>query len=179
MKFLPTRIDLIKLLPSGSVGAEIGVWRGYFSSEILGCHNVGKLYSIDNWGPYLNEDQRANEQEARGNLKRFGGRSAVVKTHSLKAVSEVPDLDFVFIDGYHTYEACTADLEAWAKKIKPNGCIMGHDYTDRPEARAMNFGVIRAVDDFCENKGWEMIYLTQDDWPSYMLVRKTWRGAEL
>lgn len=174
-----TRIDLIKGLPAGSVGAEIGVWRGYFSSEILGCHNVSKLYSVDTWGPYLEEDQIKNEVEARRNLRGFGARSIVLKYPSLDAVRFVDPLDFVFIDASHTYENCLADLRAWSGKIKSDGCIMGHDYTERPEAMKLGFGVVKAVNDFCAEASWEIECLTEEDWPSYKLVRPVWRGAEL
>ncbi len=46
-------------------------------------------------------------------------------------------LDFVFIDGDHSYPAVCADIDAWLPKIKPGGWIGGHDY-DR-------IGVERAV----------------------------------
>ena len=46
-------------------------------------------------------------------------------------------LDFVYIDGDHTYNGVLADILAWRPKIKPDG-VMGGDDFDHP-------GVIRAV----------------------------------
>ena len=37
-------------------------------------------------------------------------------------------LDFVYIDGYHTYEAVCEDIQRWRPKIKSGGKIGGHDY---------------------------------------------------
>lgn len=172
------RIDLFKELPQGSIGAEVGVWRGYFSSDILSLPNINRLYSIDTWGPYLDEDQVANESEARANLRPYEYRSVVIKKPSTE-VTGLPLLDFVFIDADHTYEGCYADLRHWSKALKPSGVLMGHDYTNSAEAKAMNFGVVDAVEDFCERYGWEIEALTDEPWASYRLVRSDWRGAEL
>ena len=56
------------------------------------------------------------------------------------------ELDFVFIDGEHSYEAAKADIEAWWHKVRSGGLLMGHDY-DRQRFP----GVCRAVDEFGES----------------------------
>ena len=53
------------------------------------------------------------------------------------------ELDFVFIDGEHSYEAAKADIEAWWPKVRSGGLLMGHDYDRQRFA-----GVCRAVDEF-------------------------------
>ena len=53
------------------------------------------------------------------------------------------ELEFVFIDGEHCYEAAKADIEAWWPKIRAGGLLMGHDY-DRQRFP----GLCRAVDEF-------------------------------
>jgi hypothetical protein len=40
---------LLGLLPRGSVGAEIGVWRGDFSAWILRTVRPARLHLIDPW----------------------------------------------------------------------------------------------------------------------------------
>jgi len=45
-------------------------------------------------------------------------------------------LDFVFIDGEHTYEAVKQDISLWLPKVRRGGLIAGHDY-----------GVYRSVTD--------------------------------
>ena len=74
--------------------------------------------------------------------KRYGSRSRVINEDSLIAAAQVKDgsLDFVFIDGDHTYEACKRDIIAWLPKVKEGGWITGHDYHEFP-------GVKKAVDE--------------------------------
>ena len=52
-------------------------------------------------------------------------------------------LDFVFIDGDHSYEGCALDIKLWWPKLKPGGLLSGHDYVDEK-----NYGVQRAVNEF-------------------------------
>jgi len=47
--------------------------------------------------------------------------------------------DMVYIDGVHTYEAVSKDIQNYRKLIRPGGFIAGHDYTWE--------GVKRAVDE--------------------------------
>jgi len=46
----------------------------------------------------------------------------------------VPDesLDFVYIDGNHTFDFITQDLQFWFPKIRKGGILSGHDYGMRP-----------------------------------------------
>ena len=57
------------------------------------------------------------------------------------------ELDFVFIDAEHSYEAVKADIEAWWRKLRRGGLLIGHDYDP-----ARFPGVCRAVDEFAEPK---------------------------
>ena len=52
------------------------------------------------------------------------------------------DLDFVFIDADHRYEAVLADIAAWRPHVRPGGWLMGHDYN-----REAHPGVVQAVDE--------------------------------
>ena len=52
------------------------------------------------------------------------------------------ELDFVFIDGEHSYEAAKEDIQAWWPKIRLRGLLMGHDYDPQRFP-----GVCRAVDE--------------------------------
>lgn len=182
---VPQRIDLIKLLPPGAIVAEVGCWRGYFAIEILNhAPNVAKLFCVDRWqkatsynDPLSDEDHEANFREAkhhcRGHLP--SGRVQFVRGDSLWVAEHdrtIPPLTAVYIDADHSYAACKADLRAWSKRLKPDGVIMGHDYTNNAQAQAWNFGVVRAVDEFCAEEGWEMVAKDAMDFTSYLLQRK-------
>jgi hypothetical protein len=56
-------------------------------------------------------------------------------------------LDFVYIDGLHTYEGVREDIALWLPKIRPGGCIGGHDYRVYGICAAWTKGVSRAVDE--------------------------------
>lgn len=182
---LPKRIDLIKLLPPGALMAEIGVWRGYFSIEILNETSVGKLFLVDAWKPqpvyndHLVEDDheenlRLTKHHCRGHL--MGGRVQIVRGDSLYVAENdrtIPPLHAAFIDANHSYEACLADLLAWEKRLRPDGVLLGHDYTEtHPNAIKWGFGVVAAVRDFCATRGWEITHLTNEDFPSFRLQRQ-------
>ena len=168
---LPTRLELIKLVPDGSVGAEIGVWKADFSFHILDATGASKLYSVDTWGPFYDQDQAKNEQEARSKLMHFGHRSEILKMTSLEAAEKVPMLDFAYIDASHDLKSVSSDLLAWSKRINKGGAIYGRHYMNLPETEALGFKVVEAVDAFCANEGWLLTHLSNERWNSYRLER--------
>jgi predicted O-methyltransferase YrrM len=70
------------------------------------------------------------------------GRVRLLKSTSADAVSSFSDssLDFVFIDGEHSYPNVFADIINWSPKVRPGGILAGHDYGVHP-------GVAKAVED--------------------------------
>jgi len=46
--------------------------------------------------------------------------------------------------------------------IKSGGIIAGHDYTIGNWVDGYRYGVIEAVNEFCVNDDWEMIFLTAE-----------------
>lgn len=182
---IPTRLDLMRMLPEGALVAEVGVCKGHFSVAILNSCPIGKLFLVDAW-KYIPGYEDAISQAAHdANLKECayhiaghlpGQRVEIVRGLSIEVAQSghLPPLDGVYIDADHTREACRADLNAWMKCLKPGGCLMGHDYVppDKdPNTARWGFGVIAAVDDFCREHGWVITHLTADDFPSYRLEK--------
>jgi len=60
-------------------------------------------------------------------------------SHSQKTLSRVTDcfsnlpIDFVFIDGDHTYEGVKSDFSLYAPKVKNGGIVAFHDILPRPD----------------------------------------------
>lgn len=115
------------------VGAEIGVKKGEFS-EII-CQAGLKLYGID---PYLMYDDYV-EPETQESLNQAMKKAAArlknydfipIKKSSVDALQDFADesLDFVYIDGNHSFKFVTEDIFEWSKKVKKGGVISGHDY---------------------------------------------------
>jgi hypothetical protein len=158
---------LLDLLPTDAVGAEVGVHLGGFSAQILEVARPRKLYLIDPWiyrtsGDYTRglyggqaaDGQELMDQRYHGVLERFdrevrSGRVVVLRATSTEALSEFPDdgLDWIYIDGDHTYAAVAEDLTLSLKRVRPGGLICGDDY-----GRTGWWGddVTRAVDEFSE-----------------------------
>jgi hypothetical protein len=69
------------------------------------------------------------------------------KKSSVDAVSLLPQLDFVYIDGNHNHESVKEDIEHYYPLVKPNGFFGGHDFYG-------NFkGVVLAVTEFVKENG--------------------------
>jgi predicted O-methyltransferase YrrM len=60
-------------------------------------------------------------------------------SHSKEALKDIVDLlkgeplDFLFIDGDHTYEGVKRDFEMYSPLVRPNGLIALHDILPRPD----------------------------------------------
>jgi predicted O-methyltransferase YrrM len=117
------------------VGAEIGVLEGEFSEVLCRANPKLKLYSIDPWQTHpdytafvKNETFQNAFAKAKARLSAYD--CVMIKDFSLQAVKDFENesLDFVYIDGDHSFQACTNDIVEWTKKVKMGGIIAGHDY---------------------------------------------------
>jgi hypothetical protein len=181
---------MIQELPVGLTGVEVGVQRGDFAAQML-CTRIRQLHLVDCWRPtpnvsadLANIDEGGHEENYRFTLNRFlydiaERRVVVHRAPSLVAAERLGpmSLDFAYIDADHSFEGALADLEAWEKTIKPGGWLMGHDYVDNEASRQMGFGVIAAVDEFCRRYPWDLVALTNEEWPSFQLRRRYAKGS--
>jgi len=150
------------------VGAEIGVYRGQHAKEILSNLNIKKLYLVDPWEKYNEyKEKKLNNQleeayfDCKKLLKEFDdGRVVWMKGFSIDIAKKIKDntLDFVYIDGNHSYDFFKMDLEAWLPKIKKGGFIGGHDFdsnVDKITLEGIEYGVKRAVNEYCKKHNLE------------------------
>jgi len=147
------RLGLYKLFAKlgYKVGCEVGVQRG--RNAIVMVDNIPdlKLYLVD---PYKDYDLGnrlygpKHHAKVRGMThRRMQGKDVVfLEKFSEDAVREVPDdsLDFVYIDGMHTYDFAMLDLILWSRKIREGGIVSGHDYIKNRNV----VQVMHAVDDY-------------------------------
>lgn len=135
------------------LGVELGTDHGKYAQQLLdGIPNL-QLNCIDPWLPYTEGTSVHNEEnvnkiyeEAKNRLFPYPNCGIIRKT-SMEAVKNYEDnmLDFVFIDGNHSYSYVKEDIEEWTKKVKPGGIVAGHDYK---EDKVNNYGVIEAVNEY-------------------------------
>lgn len=147
------------------IGVEIGVQYGFNSKNLLENLSIDKLYMIDPYSPYqINaalvsvEQQKHIYDSAVDLLKPFGSKAEFVRELSENAVDKIPDdLDFVYIDGDHSYSSVKKDIGLYYPKVADGGVIGGHDF------KVVNIGVMRAVTEFVD-KHKIFPYLEYPDW---------------
>jgi|688.fasta_scaffold711935_2 hypothetical protein len=159
--------------------AEIGVFKGEFSKKIFELLSPSELHLIDLFeGDMCSGDKDGNNivwtnlQEEYIKLKEYFSNNKNVFLHkgfSYEILSSFPDnyFDMIYVDGDHTYEGVKKDLNIVFDKIKNNGFICGHDYT-----QFMFPGVVKAVNEFCFEKKQEISHLTNDGCPTFMINLK-------
>jgi SAM-dependent methyltransferase len=168
------RREMLAELPRDAVCAEIGTWRGGFAATILADRSPRQLFLIDPWehrveetyekasyGGNMQGGQRALDAMHQDVLDRFAeeiaaGQVVVLRKRSTDAASTFSDesLDWIYIDGDHSYDGVTADLEAYARTVKPGGRIAGDDYGH--QGSWFEDGVKRAVDELAARTGAEL-----------------------
>lgn len=162
------RRRMLSTLPEQGACAEIGTWRGDFAAVILEHRRPQRLYLVDPWehraegeyeqasyGGRMEGGQQALEEMHQSVLDRFSsqidsGQVQVLRQRSTDAAAKFADesLDWVYIDGDHSYDGVKADLEAYFRTVKSGGLLAGDDYGH--EGSWFEDGVTRAVDEFAE-----------------------------
>ena len=155
--------------PNNSHFVEIGIAEGK-SSAFLGVEiiNSGKkirLDCIDCWDMKTNPNIDYTET-TKNNLEPILDKLdlRIIQNYSKIESKKYQNksLDFVFIDGDHSYNGVTNDIIDWLPKLKLTGVIAGHDYNpiEYPD------NVIKAVDDFF---GKEIVNVNKNSW--YVFVK--------
>lgn len=128
-------------------GAEIGVRHADVSEYLLKNFKKLKLLLIDPYAPYndlgyqfTKEEQDKICKEAKTKIVGYGARASWLRMTSVEAAAEIADgsLDFVFIDGEHTYTACLEDIYAWYPKLRAGGYCFLHDISMDDVKKAAN-----------------------------------------
>lgn len=111
-------------------GVEIGVLDGETSAFFLNNFTNLMLYGIDPIIPDSMESSLIGSYDRIMELtKPHADRYKFIKNYSFMVADTFEDnsLDFVFIDGDHTYEAVKVDFEMYFPKVRHGGLIFMHD----------------------------------------------------
>lgn len=145
--------NLIKRLPNNSVIVEIGAYLGRstcFISEAIKNKEV-EFYSIDTFeNQSMSEGLRNTFREYYKNIYPYRKKIKIVKGFSLDVIKNFQDIeiDFLFLDADHSYEATRKDIIDWYPIVKKNKYIVFHDYYQRKG----NVRVKKAVDEKIKEK---------------------------
>jgi len=159
-------LETIKRIPTGSVGVELGVWKGESASLFL--TKASKLYLVDAWSvsPYVDGEEWGSYQAYLDRYSKVvGGRTEEdFKRYYEKIYTLVKDkfkddrrvfiyrgtttsffaffdkkVDWVYVDASHSYTGCINDLYGSLRVATTS--IYGDDYGNKE-------GVTKAVDQF-------------------------------
>lgn len=146
------------------VGAEIGVFKGDNALSILRTLPMKTLYLIDSYFTYYVEDNISKRigleayNIAKEKLSKFPQIKFIIKTSDEACKDVHESLDFLYIDGNHTYEYVKRDITNYYPLIKSGGLIGGHDYT-----KDFN-GVVKAAKEFAKENNLELNTVYPDWW---------------
>ena len=159
------RTSLLRMMPQNSVCAEIGVWRGDFSAQILKTVLPSKLHLIDPWlfddsyptrwyGGKEAQSQKDMDEIYECVANRFSNMANVTihREYSDIACNHFEDkcFDWIYIDGNHSYEYVLSDLQMYLPKVKAGGFVTGDDFTwQEPNGE---YSVKLAVDYVCASE---------------------------
>jgi predicted O-methyltransferase YrrM len=114
---------------NGKIFVEIGSYLGASSCFIANGMNYAKLYCIDTWeNDGMIEGKRETFDEFRKNTQKYQNMIIPLHTTSITAAKTFDKgVDFIFIDGDHSYEGVKADVDAWLPKLNKGALIIFHD----------------------------------------------------
>lgn len=117
-------------MKEGSCFVEIGSYLGASSTFIVsGLHKSSKLYCIDTWeNDAMSEGKWDTFVQFQSNIKKYRNQVVPIKMKSIDAAKNFKlKIDYLFIDGDHTYEGVKQDVDAWLPKMNANSLIIFHD----------------------------------------------------
>jgi len=121
---------LANSLKRNSIAVEIGSYIGASSLMIAkGLRRKSKLYCIDTWeNDAMSEGKWLTFERFQENTVMVKNRLITIKSESVDAAKHCRDeIDFIFIDGDHSYKGVKSDVDSWFNKLKHNGLIIMHD----------------------------------------------------
>jgi hypothetical protein len=176
------RYELLKYLPHG-VCAEVGVATGRMSKIIVENNNPKELYLIDAWksfdlgyadGNMVLDDEHESRYQNVKSMFKDNASVKLIRDYSTSAAENFDNnfFDWVYIDADHSYQGCLNDLNAYNKKVKETGYILGHDYTPPGGKTKKGFGVNEAVEEFVSTNNYILSFITvEKKFASYLISK--------
>lgn len=118
----------------GMVCVEIGSYLGasscFIAAGIKKTKRKAKFYCVDTWeNDAMTEGKRETFQVFVENTQKYQDIIIPLRGISVEVAKTFKDIiDFLFIDGDHSYEGVKADVDAWFPKLSENVIVIFHDY---------------------------------------------------
>jgi len=161
-------LPYVTALGDNLVGCELGVCLAYTLRYFLDqTTKISKVYAIDAYQPFMDHWGMVTQEMvdrwknyATALLTPYQDRVIMLEMDSVAAAEHIADaeLDYIFIDGDHSYDAVCKDLRAYWSKVKPGGIFAGHDWNLPDVYRAVTdfrteYGIDTEIQ-FCEKNVW-------------------------
>lgn len=132
---IPSQIIISTVGGEVKTFVEVGVLQGDQAAEVFFYLNPEESWLVDPWSTDFAAGYAGTKQKEWDEMHDFVQRRFqsfpgvnILRNTSEEAASLVPDdLDFVYIDGDHSYLGCKLDIESWWPKIKVGGILGGDD----------------------------------------------------
>jgi hypothetical protein len=168
------RNDILKLIPRGGVGAELGVFCGDLSAALIEKAKPTCLYLVDpwwkiygsfypSWGAYTDFGKLTTGGAYALTISKIENIASDTEVHihddfSTDWLKTIPDghLDWVYVDSTHAFDQTLDELHLLRKKLKKTGLIFGDDF--QSDEKHPHHGVYRAVQTFVREAPYELFY---------------------
>jgi len=141
--FAELYVEMVKRAKDGDHFVEVGSWLGksacLMAVEIANSRKNISFDCVDLWidgGPDLRNTKYYTDLKTPvydlflQNITPVRKLIRAMKMPSVEAARFYADesIDFIMLDGDHSYEAVKADIDAWLPKMKAGGIMSGDDY---------------------------------------------------
>ena len=132
---VPERLALfrfVRRLPAGARVVEVGSYLGASACVLAqGLSRLpgSELHCVDTWqNDAMSEGPRDTFSTFQANTRRHGQLIRVHRGRSNELAGAFEGLiDFLFLDGDHSYEGCLDDTLSWLPKLRDGGIVAYHD----------------------------------------------------
>jgi len=155
-----------------NIGAEVGTYKGQYAKVLCDSNPKLHLTCIDPWRAYSHWTQEFEDKIYATALENLKGRNVtIIRKPSLDAVRDFKDesLDFVLVDGDHSFDGAMQDIIQWSYKVRKEGIVMVHDYW----VSGIGADVVKAVDAYVHCHGIHPWYMLRENFaPTAFWVKK-------
>lgn len=168
LQILTDRHALLHALPKHAIVGEVGVRCGEFSDTIWSITCPQRLHLLGGWSTITTDAESSARQRALVELKfraeMAAGQVIVQPGPPLAELDRASAgyFDWLYLDAGYSFTEVSALLERCQRTVKPTGIIAGGNYAAGFVMHRARYGVIEAVNTFCKQQGWELLYLTNE-----------------
>ncbi len=111
------------------IGSYLGSSSCFIAEGILQSGRKSHLYCIDTWqNDAMSEGNKNTYNTFLNNTKDYRDVISSLRGWSYDIAKNFDEkVDFIFIDGDHSYQGVKKDVDLWLPKLNPNALIVMHD----------------------------------------------------